>query len=432
VRRRIADLRIAAKIVIITFTVAAIFAAAGAFGLFKIYGIVQTQDRQYHVNVAALDHMTKVQSADDAQLQAVFGFLSSGSAPGREPYAAAIAATDREIDSHMAALRSLDLPATEQATCRAFAASVVRWRAVRNDALDAARTGDRQQAATLLPSVRAYSGKAAAVVAALVAVVAESARLSMADSERTARLVSLIQLAGVIVSILLSILTARAISRPLGEVVDVLARVARGDLSRRVHLDRNDEIGRMAGSLDETLNTLRRAFDKISHHASHDSLTGLANRALLRERIIDAGRNAADGGLVAMLLVDLDGFKQINDGHGHAAGDHVLSVVAARLVAGVRGGDTVARLGGDEFAVLLDGMAEPGDEYTVAQHLLAELQKPIEYQETSLAVGASIGVSIWNGRTPVDALLQDADEAMYAAKAGGKSCVVLAATLHAA
>lgn len=77
-RRRIADLRIAAKIVIVTFAVAAIFAPAGGIGLFKIYGIAQAQQRQYHVNVAALDHMTRVQSADDAQLRAAFGFLSPG------------------------------------------------------------------------------------------------------------------------------------------------------------------------------------------------------------------------------------------------------------------------------------------------------------------------------------------------------------------
>jgi diguanylate cyclase (GGDEF)-like protein len=161
----------------------------------------------------------------------------------------------------------------------------------------------------------------------------------------------------------------------------------------------------------------------VHHRASHDGLTGLANRALLRERIGAARANATAGLPVAMLLIDLDGFKQVNDAYGHAAGDHLLTVVAERLLAGVRAQDTVARLGGDEFAVLLDGVAGVEDVYLVADRLCRALQDPAEYRGSVITPHASIGVTLWDGEAPIDALMHDADQAMYAAKTGGKGRV---------
>jgi diguanylate cyclase (GGDEF)-like protein len=225
--------------------------------------------------------------------------------------------------------------------------------------------------------------------------------------------------------VLLSVLAARTISRPLREVVDVLARVARGDLSRRVELDRADEVGQMGRSLNETLGVLRSAFEEVHHRASHDGLTGLANRALLLERLGAARGNARGGLPVAVLLVDLDGFKQVNDAYGHIAGDHLLTVVAERLVAGVRPGDTVARLGGDEFAVLLDGMDAHDDVYAVADRLLAAVELPTEHNGATLTPRASVGVSLWDGEVPIDALMHDADVAMYTAKTTRKRAATL-------
>ncbi|WP_433305725.1 diguanylate cyclase domain-containing protein [Actinoplanes sp. CA-030573] len=161
----------------------------------------------------------------------------------------------------------------------------------------------------------------------------------------------------------------------------------------------------------------------LHHQAFHDHLTGLANRAQLRSRLEEALLRARRGSHVAVMLIDLDGFKQVNDTYGHAAGDQLLVTVAQRLRDGVRGADTAARLGGDEFAVLLDGMDAPEDAVTVAERLLVALQEPLTVGGAEIRPGGSIGVAIWRGHADIDALLHQADTAMYAAKSAGKGRV---------
>ncbi|MET7423471.1 GGDEF domain-containing protein [Dactylosporangium sp. NPDC005555] len=161
----------------------------------------------------------------------------------------------------------------------------------------------------------------------------------------------------------------------------------------------------------------------LHYQAFHDHLTGLANRSLLREHLQHALARARRGSHVAVLLLDLDGFKQVNDTHGHAAGDQLLAAVAARLRDGIRGADTAARLGGDEFAVVLDGMDAVGDAVVVADRLLAAVQASVRAAGTTLLPRASIGVACWSGHAEIDALLHDADTAMYAAKTAGKGRV---------
>jgi diguanylate cyclase (GGDEF)-like protein len=429
VRRRLADLRIATKIVSVSLVVTAIFTASGIVGLVNLRRLVAEQDREYRVNVVALDRMTSVRSAVGAQLEAVLAYILSDPGFYRDTYAEIIDTSDRDIDAEIAALKRIALPAAEQPGLRALAATITMWRTAREAALDAARAGDQKKAASVVlvrseAIARAVKDRANAFLDQLVEAVAEGARRAKANSVSYARLTAALLGAGALTAILLSVLTARAISRPLREVVDVLARVARGDLSRRVELDRDDEVGQMGRSLNETLGVLRAAFEEVHHRASHDSLTGLANRALLRERIGAARPNAVRGLPVAMLLIDLDGFKQVNDAYGHSAGDELLMIVADRLVAGVRAHDTVARLGGDEFAVLLDGVDHADDVYAIADRLLAALQQPAECRGSLISPQASIGVSVWDGEVPIDALMHDADQAMYAAKTGGKGRVV--------
>ncbi|HVQ90043.1 MAG TPA: bifunctional diguanylate cyclase/phosphodiesterase [Mycobacteriales bacterium] len=156
------------------------------------------------------------------------------------------------------------------------------------------------------------------------------------------------------------------------------------------------------------------------HQALHDSLTGLANRVLLGSRteqaIADAGR--AGAGPVALLLIDLDRFKEVNDTLGHHAGDVLLQEVAARLRRAVRAGDTVARLGGDEFSVLLPG-GVPVDALAVAHRVLALVREPIQIDGLPVEVSASIGMAAHPADSADAAeLLQHADIAMYAAKRG--------------
>ncbi|MEV0564071.1 GGDEF domain-containing protein [Dactylosporangium sp. NPDC050588] len=169
----------------------------------------------------------------------------------------------------------------------------------------------------------------------------------------------------------------------------------------------------------------------LHYQAFHDNLTGLANRSLLREHLGHALVRARRGGPVAVLLIDLDGFKQVNDTYGHAAGDQLLVAVAQRLRDGIRGADTAARLGGDEFAVVLDGMDAAGDAVNVAGRLLAAIQEPVPNAVlgatgsagAQLLPQASIGVAGRRGHAGIDELLHDADVAMYAAKTAGKGRV---------
>ena len=157
--------------------------------------------------------------------------------------------------------------------------------------------------------------------------------------------------------------------------------------------------------------------------AKYDSLTGLANRSLFMEFLgASLARSERRGNITAVMFLDLDHFKEINDTLGHDAGDRLLVSVAKRLQGCVREGDLVARLGGDEFAIVLDDLADAEDARIVAEKILEDLKKPHNLGSTEKVVGSSIGVSAFPeaGREP-DSLIKAADEAMYVAKNGGRN-----------
>jgi len=168
--------------------------------------------------------------------------------------------------------------------------------------------------------------------------------------------------------------------------------------------------------------TLRiEAEERFRHLAYHDTLTRLPNRRLLADRLEQAVRNASrNGHRVALLLIDLDGFKKVNDRHGHAAGDRVLETVAERLRDTVREVDTVARMGGDEFVVLLPEVGSADDALIVAGKIHAAIGEPIVDGPHAHAVGTSIGISVFpdHGEN-AEALLHRADHAMYHGKSSG-------------
>lgn len=161
---------------------------------------------------------------------------------------------------------------------------------------------------------------------------------------------------------------------------------------------------------------------QLVFRAHHDDLTGLPNRALLRERLQQELAHARrDGNQLALLFLDLDRFKSVNDTLGHDGGDQLLRVTASRLRACVRECDTVARLGGDEFVVLLTGLPSPQQAAALAGQVLALLAQPFQIDGTECFIGASIGVSVFpaDGST-AEELLKHADIAMYRAKAAGR------------
>ena len=165
----------------------------------------------------------------------------------------------------------------------------------------------------------------------------------------------------------------------------------------------------------------KRSDENTWHLAYHDALTQLPNRFLLEDRLSQAlARTRRSGQPIAVLFVDLDGFKRINDTRGHAVGDHVLQAVAARLLAGVRAQDTVARIGGDEFVVVLEEISPKGT-LERTDHLLKAIAEPLPIDGEIFTVSASIGIAISTAELmDGQQLIARADRAMYAAKAAGK------------
>lgn len=164
---------------------------------------------------------------------------------------------------------------------------------------------------------------------------------------------------------------------------------------------------------------------RLSYEALHDPLTGLANRVLFHENTMRA-LSTAGGELdtVAVMLLDLDRFKSINDTFGHEMGDEVLRVVAARLLTATRGSDTVARLGGDQFALLLTGLGHRNDVLPVIERVTAMLQRPVRLENRDIFTTASIGIAISAQGSEASELVRHADVAMYAAKADGRTISV--------
>ena len=172
------------------------------------------------------------------------------------------------------------------------------------------------------------------------------------------------------------------------------------------------------------ISDFRRAEAAIRHHAEHDHLTGLANRSLFKRRLEAAvAESARPGDSTALLFVDLDGFKAVNDTLGHGAGDNILVQTANALTDLLGDTDDVARLGGDEFAVVQRAAPQPVSAVAVASALVQRIGKPTFIERKRVAISASIGIAFAKDvGSDSDELLKAADKALYAAKHGGRGC----------
>ncbi len=216
----------------------------------------------------------------------------------------------------------------------------------------------------------------------------------------------------------------REVLRPVSRLERAAQQLAAGDLSHRAEVSSRDELGSLAESFNAMADALEGSHETLTVQANHDSLTGLANRAGFRRRVEEAlSRPERRGGRQALLFVDLDDFKDVNDLLGHAAGDELLRVAARRLQDALRPGDLVARLGGDEFAVLLDGIPDVATACRLAGRAVDALATPVEVSGQTVHVGASVGVALRQSDSTLETLMQEADMAMYAAKGLGKGRV---------
>lgn len=246
--------------------------------------------------------------------------------------------------------------------------------------------------------------------------------------------VQMIALVGFL-SVILAMVVAGRVTRPLHQMTRAMALFAEIQTVSRLNFKRQDEIVVLAASLNVMQNTLvanlhelDESREAIRHLAQHDGLTGLPNRALFADRLQQAVAQAQrDQSRLAVMIVDLDNFKPINDTYGHQVGDSLLTTVAQRMQACVRNADTVGRVGGDEFVVLLPWVQTQQDASVVAEKICDSINQVMLIDGHSLVISASVGVAIYPDHAEEQfSLLRQADAAMYVAKNMGGNQVRIA------
>ncbi|MCU1429984.1 MAG: diguanylate cyclase [Actinomycetia bacterium] len=240
-------------------------------------------------------------------------------------------------------------------------------------------------------------------------------------------------LAAVVGGFAIALALARLVLRPIWRLRAGVQRISDGDLTSPIALVRRDEFGDLSDSIDAMARDLRTAHGELEYRALHDELTGLPNRTLLLDRIDQLNRRLGQRhGTGALLLVDLDDFKVVNDTMGHPAGDSLLVLIAQRLQIELRDIDTAARIGGDEFALLLENLEDDAEAIAVADRVRRAIAESCEIEGSEVRAQASIGiVTMHDGDVTSADLLRNADLAMYAAKRAGKRrCEVFQREMH--
>lgn len=264
------------------------------------------------------------------------------------------------------------------------------------------------------------------------AVIIQSDLLAMFEHIRfLALLVFVVALLTLVMAIVLGMQFQRIITAPIDTLLGAMQQVSLNkDYAHRIPETSNDELGQLMSGFNQMLTEIeirdqslferQQQLDQLAHY---DNLTGLANRAMLMDRLHQALHQAKRyHQKLAVLFIDLDGFKEINDTLGHKAGDELLKQVAARLSTIVRGSDTIARLGGDEFTICLHNVASAESACIVARKVMELYAEPFTLEGTACRITGSVGVALYpHDAETVEALLKAADTAMYQAKQHGKN-----------
>jgi diguanylate cyclase (GGDEF)-like protein len=252
----------------------------------------------------------------------------------------------------------------------------------------------------------------------------------LAETTRLGQRIIQVVILSSLLALAIAIVASRAMTRSLKSITLAVQQFARNRLSAPLPVQRQDELGQLARSFAqmqeeilEQLDELNQSRNALEHLARHDALTGLPNRRMFFERLEHALANARRSAKpLAVLFVDLDHFKELNDSLGHGVGDRVLQAVANLLRSATRESDTVARLGGDEFVILIEQMDDPQRVIAVLHKLHERFQLPMLLDSHEVQVQASMGVSLFpRDGDDIESLLQQADRAMYAAKNAGRN-----------
>ncbi|MBE9527632.1 MAG: EAL domain-containing protein [Proteobacteria bacterium] len=265
----------------------------------------------------------------------------------------------------------------------------------------------------------------------------QNASVLFAPMHRLNRGVLIASAAITVLLALFGLYVIRAIANPVRKIHEAADRVTDGELDIRVEVNKADELGQLATNFNRMTDSLQRAIqvrdkeiverksseEKVRHIAYHDSLTGLPNRALFKDRVEQVLlRGRWHKTLAAILFLDLDRFKAINDSLGHHAGDELLVTVAGRLKSCLRDGDTAARIGGDEFTILCQDVARVEDLSIIVDKILSAFRQPISIQDQEIYISTSIGISLYpTDGEDAETLIQNADLAMYRAKSRGRN-----------
>jgi diguanylate cyclase (GGDEF)-like protein len=230
---------------------------------------------------------------------------------------------------------------------------------------------------------------------------------------------------GLLLMLLIGALLAQRllVGRPLNSLLSSIRRSHESEEYGEVCWNTRDEFGVIVSAFNDLIQKKKSNEEKILHQAHYDHLTDLPNRFLSLDRLTQLMKEAArDKRMVAVLFVDLDDFKKVNDSLGHEVGDKLLTESARRLTSLVRAGDTVGRLGGDEFVVLLGDIGGPVDSQVVAENLLSRFREVFRIDGRELVLTASVGIAVYpNDSDTASGLLRNADAAMYHSKSFGRN-----------
>jgi diguanylate cyclase (GGDEF)-like protein len=432
---RAADLPMAGKLLLLVGVCCAMTALVLGVGAVGLASVSRRADDISRHNVRSAALLASINSAA-LRVQADVGSVGVSPAPvARQVFRDRIRATEVEMDHQIAEYRATIATVQQRQALLRF---TVWWQSYRNyrdhRLLVLADTDPVAFQTSYLGQAQLISDRAMKALDELLRYEQANGQRAAQAARSTYRTALAVMVSTMVIGLAIALLLARWISglivRPVRLVADVLSSVAAGDLTREAEVAQRDEVGQMAlalttatRSMRSTVQELRRQEDLLRHAALYDQLTGLPNRTYFLERLERAiGESTRDPGYhFAMLLLDLDGFKIVNDSLGHLAGDELLVRVAERITVDLRPVDVAARFGGDEFAVLLDGVEDLATPAAVAERLHTLLAAPFQLAEQEVVVSASIGIAPGGADyASAEDLIRDADIAMYSAKSREK------------